>query len=355
MKKQYILLAIFISIFSFQGYSNSFIERYNSITKSSLTVVPVFGSNASSYCQNSVAQPLPTISLNGISGTWSPSSIDTSLLGTTIYTFTPNIGQDATTASMFITVSPEANAGILSGVQNICVGLTTSFSATIANGIWTSSDTSIASINAVTGVITGQSAGTATMTYTVLGVAPCPNATATRTVSVNSGAALTIFCDPSNVTALNSVAVDWNAISGATNYEYSYYIDSVLAGSGMTSVSHAEIFGISSGQSVTVTLTNAAGVSCFQPTSVTCSNLANTSFDVNAFQSFPNPVSNILNLTSAYPINNVTIINALGQQVLDKAYDSESIQIDMSDLMLGVYMVKIASKNTAKTIKIIKN
>src|SRR5690606_7130967 len=42
------------------------------------------------YCLNSTAPGLPTVSDNGVAGTWSPSTIDTSTPGTTIYTFTPN-------------------------------------------------------------------------------------------------------------------------------------------------------------------------------------------------------------------------------------------------------------------------
>jgi hypothetical protein len=40
-------------------------------------------------CQNSTAPALPGISNNGINGTWSPATINTSTAGTTTYTFTP--------------------------------------------------------------------------------------------------------------------------------------------------------------------------------------------------------------------------------------------------------------------------
>lgn len=45
------------------------------------------------YCQNTIAQTLPNHSLNGISGVWSPSIIDTSNLGVYIYVFTPQSEQ----------------------------------------------------------------------------------------------------------------------------------------------------------------------------------------------------------------------------------------------------------------------
>ena len=39
---------------------------------------------------------LPTSSNNGITGTWSPATINTATVGTTTYTFTPAAGQCGT-------------------------------------------------------------------------------------------------------------------------------------------------------------------------------------------------------------------------------------------------------------------
>jgi gliding motility-associated-like protein len=78
------------------------------------------------------------------------------------------------------------SAGTLSGIQNVCVSGTTSFSSTVSGGVWSSSNTSVATINPATGLVTGVSAGTATMTYTVAGSGSCPNATATRTATVTA-------------------------------------------------------------------------------------------------------------------------------------------------------------------------
>ena len=53
------------------------------------TTTPTFGTTPTSYCLNDVVV-LPTISTNGITGSWSPLPVDTSTMGTIIYTFTPN-------------------------------------------------------------------------------------------------------------------------------------------------------------------------------------------------------------------------------------------------------------------------
>ena len=49
---------------------------------------------------------MPTTSTNSITGTWSPSTINTTTVGTLTYTFTPNAGQCATVFTMDIVTTP---------------------------------------------------------------------------------------------------------------------------------------------------------------------------------------------------------------------------------------------------------
>jgi hypothetical protein len=65
-------------------------------------VVPVF-SPIGPVCSGTVLLPLPTTSLNGITGSWSP-ALNNMATGT--YIFTPTPGQNATQASLTITVMP---------------------------------------------------------------------------------------------------------------------------------------------------------------------------------------------------------------------------------------------------------
>jgi hypothetical protein len=58
-------------------------------------------------CQNSAAPALPGTSIEGITGTWAPATINTATLGGTVYTFTPAAGQCGTTATMTITVATQ--------------------------------------------------------------------------------------------------------------------------------------------------------------------------------------------------------------------------------------------------------
>ena len=53
------------------------------------TVTPTFGFTTT-YCEGATPDPLPAVSDNGITGTWSQPNIDTATTGDTDYTFTPN-------------------------------------------------------------------------------------------------------------------------------------------------------------------------------------------------------------------------------------------------------------------------
>jgi hypothetical protein len=58
-------------------------------------VTPVFTA-IGPLCVGATAPPLPTLSNNGITGTWNRLQISTATAGTTTYTFTPDAGQCAT-------------------------------------------------------------------------------------------------------------------------------------------------------------------------------------------------------------------------------------------------------------------
>jgi gliding motility-associated-like protein len=69
-------------------------------------ITPTFTFGTSlSICSGGTVPALPTSSSNSITGTWSPAIVDNANNGT--YTFTPNIGQCATTTTFTVTVTPQ--------------------------------------------------------------------------------------------------------------------------------------------------------------------------------------------------------------------------------------------------------
>ena len=68
-------------------------------------------------CLGKTLAPLPTTSLDGYTGTWSPALNNTV---TTTYTFTPTVGQCAVPVTMTIVVDPPTLGGVVSGGTTIC-------------------------------------------------------------------------------------------------------------------------------------------------------------------------------------------------------------------------------------------
>ncbi|RIH65635.1 hypothetical protein D1164_08185 [Mariniphaga sediminis] len=69
-------------------------------------IIPVFV-QIGPLCVDAVPPPLPTVSTNGITGSWNPSVIETSVIGIFPYTFTPDNGQCAVPVTMEIEITDE--------------------------------------------------------------------------------------------------------------------------------------------------------------------------------------------------------------------------------------------------------
>lgn len=80
--------------------------------------------------------------------------------------------------------------------------------------------------------------------------------------------------------------------------------------------------------------------------------LAVNEFKNVAFEVYPNPVKEYLNLTYATNIQHISILNELGQNI--KQIYGSSQGVDVSDLQSGVYFVKIETSEGIGTQKFIK-
>ncbi len=79
-----------------------------------------------------------------------------------------------------------------------------------------------------------------------------------------------------------------------------------------------------------------------------------SSFKTENFKVYPNPVKDVLNISYTQNITNVEVYNMLGQQVITKTVNANQGQIDMSNLALGTYLVKVTADSQTNTIKVIK-
>lgn len=108
-------------------------------------------------------------------------------------------GCNPASSSINITVNPSVNAGTVSGAATVCIGATINLTSSgDAGGSWSSSNTSIATVNSSTGVVTGAGAGTVTITYTIASGCNSP-ATASKTITVPVNANAGLVSGPSPV------------------------------------------------------------------------------------------------------------------------------------------------------------
>ena len=177
-------------------------------------------------------------------------------IATISYTITNSFGCPGSaispdTVSNPVTVSP------IIGTSSLCFGGLSVFVDTTAGGVWSSSDATIASVDA-SGNVTGVGTGVATISYTVTGL--CNTASATLSVTVNPLPAIAPISGSGNV-CLGGTATVSDAVSGGV---WSSSDTTVLTIDPLT----GSITGITSGTaSVIYTITSAAG--CSSSTSVT--------------------------------------------------------------------------------------
>jgi uncharacterized protein YjdB len=170
------------------------------------------------------------------------------------YTVSGTGGCADAVANFTLTIHAPAIAGTLSGTQDVCVASTTAFSVSgnSTAGAWSSSNTAIATVDA-SGVVTGVSAGSAVISYTVSGTAPCVDAVATRTVNVSTAPSAGVLSGTQTV-CTGSTTTFSSTVSGGTWSSSNVVIASVDPSTGV-------ITGNSAG-TATITYTAAPAAGC---------------------------------------------------------------------------------------------
>jgi hypothetical protein len=70
---------------------------------------------------------------------------------------------------------------------------------------------------------------------------------------------------------------------------------------------------------------------------------------------YPNPASDVLNISAQNTINTVEIFNVLGQKVITMQVENTSAEINVSNLNAGIYLIKYEINNSISTKKFVKN
>ncbi len=133
-------------------------------------------------------------------GAWSSSnpsiiSVDSSTgdvvaiaAGSATISFTASGPCGTSTSTQAVTVIAAPSAGAISGADTICTGATTTYASSgTTGGTWSSSSTSVATVNSLTGEIFGVNTGGATISYVL--TSACGTEVATKTITVMSAPA----------------------------------------------------------------------------------------------------------------------------------------------------------------------
>ena len=195
----------------------------------------------------------------------SGNSFTTPILTTTTTYYVAIVKNGCTEESIrvpaIVTVLPAPPITPILGTLTACVGKTTSLSSSTTGGSWTSGTPAVATIDPVTGVVTGQTAGTSIITYKVTGANTCFTTT-TATVTINALPAV-----PTISGTLTACVGKTTTLTGSpTGGAWSSATPAVATIDPSTGI----VTGVTAGTSViTYTVTNANGCTASQTATVT--------------------------------------------------------------------------------------
>ncbi len=171
------------------------------------------------YCVGSAPGSLPTTSSNGVTGTWSPSTISTASPGNTTYTFTPTAGLCANSTTMTVTVNSNVTP-TFNAVSPICSGDALSPLPTTStngiNGTWSPALNNTSTTTYTFTPTAGQCANSTTLTITV-------NQKVTPTFNVISPICSGDVLNPLPTTSTNGINGTWSpALNNTSTTTYTF-------------------------------------------------------------------------------------------------------------------------------------
>ena len=148
---------------------------------------------------------ITTYTSNGTSGgTWSSSNPAVAVVnastgeitaisaGTVDISYSLSSSCGPVVSTLPLTVNPDGNPGTITGTTQVCIGVGTLFTTSGSpGGTWSSTDPNVATVNPVTGMVTGVDAGSCNIKYTLPSGSFCgANLTAMMPISVQPNASI---------------------------------------------------------------------------------------------------------------------------------------------------------------------
>jgi len=170
-----------------------------------------------------------------------------------------------TVATKIVTVNPLPNAGTIIGFTTVCIVSTIALTDASTGGVWASSILSVALVGS-TGIVSGVSAGTTTISYSVTN--SCGTVSATKIVTVNPAPNVDSISGPTSICSGGTITLT-DTVSGGT---WSSSTTTVATIGSLTGT----VTGVSSGSTIiSYTVTNSCGTTATATTTVTINPLPN--------------------------------------------------------------------------------
>ncbi len=119
-------------------------------------------------------------------------------------------GTASDTTTVILTITPLPSAGSITGASGVCIGSTITLTDAVTGGAWTVSNTTA---SVAGGVVTGITAGTDTINYTI--TTACGTATTIKAVTINPLPVIDTITGPSTVCVGATITLS-DAITGGT-------------------------------------------------------------------------------------------------------------------------------------------
>lgn len=69
---------------------------------------------------------------------------------------------------------------------------------------------------------------------------------------------------------------------------------------------------------------------------------------------YPNPSKDVITVAYSSAISKVSVVNLLGQTVIEQKVNTDTVQIDLSTIAAGTYILQVSAEGSLKSVKVIK-
>jgi len=235
-------------------------------------------------------------------------------------------GCSATSAPQTITVNPLPVLDPIAGASVVCAGSTGTLTNTTIGGTWSSANANVAVVNAVSGVVSGNTAGTANMTYAYTNANGCSASVSAPVVvqalpsTATTVAGSTAFCQGGSVTLTAPTSASYLWIPGgettqsiAANASGSYAVqvsNGACSATSLATIVNVYALPAANISSASTTICQGSSVTLTAPpaTSYAWSNGATTqSINVTSAGNYGVTVSNVYGCTNASPLTAISV------------------------------------------------